>query len=74
VGFSEAAEEILALAPYRNHFGIWRPDDIRKRIRDRDVYLHAVLITRSEIGPGDKEEGIRSEKKSNPRDIGILPR
>jgi hypothetical protein len=43
MGFSEAAEKILALAPYRDHLDFWRSDDICQRVRDRAVHLHVVL-------------------------------
>ena len=47
VGFSEGAEEILALAADCNYLGLWGFDGVRERIRYRAIYLHTVLADRS---------------------------
>lgn len=43
VGFSEPAEEILAVTPDRDHLDAWGPHGICKRIRDGAAHLHIVL-------------------------------
>jgi hypothetical protein len=43
MGFSEPAEEILAVTPDRDHLDAWGPDGICKRIRDGAAHLHVVL-------------------------------
>ena len=44
VGVSAAAEEVLDVAPYRDLVGVWRPYRVDRRVCDRALYLHAVLI------------------------------
>src|ERR1700722_4907833 len=43
VGLSEAAEEVLAVAADCHYLDVRRPDGVCQRVRDRAIYLYAVL-------------------------------
>jgi hypothetical protein len=55
VGLSEAAEKILVAANDHYSAGVRRDHGIRRRVRDRAVYLFSLLGLVSMAGAKDKE-------------------
>jgi hypothetical protein len=73
VGFHESKKEILVIACHFDSPGIRHHLGIGRWIRNRAIYLHAVLVARRPIGAFRPEEGIDDEK-GDPRYICVLSR